>query len=417
MMRRSPSAQLQVNTPKKSLQRPRSPVYNSCNQNSNPNLQQFPNAFSGRYVDKYGPTKFYPPLTTQTSIPKQRPDQNGVTGKLSDVWRTMEGPNVQTYAQTSSTNHGVTGNLVSGSMWLPQNKGSLLALGPEISGSIRAPLPGLSGSIRAPLPENQTAKLQVSSHSAQGMKPEDPNRANQDAYLEISISEGKKLLGVFDGHGVEGEHVSNMVKSVFADLAYSIVSASDIKGAFQQAFGQARIRVMQANIGEESGTTATVALVDSVQKSVSIAYAGDSTAIVIDSRGNIVFQSEDHRPGNEKETQRLRACGSQVIDGRLPLNSNPEITFGFSRAIGDFRCAQQGIVAEPDVIPAIPFEAGSSLILASDGVWDVLPKSAVGNMVAQSPDSAHNIVGISRSIWQQTQLHIDDITAVVAKYA
>jgi serine/threonine protein phosphatase PrpC len=269
--------------------------------------------------------------------------------------------------------------------------------------------------------EEDVAELQVSSHSAQGMKPENPNWTNQDAHLEINIGEGKKLLGVFDGHGVAGEHVSNMVKSVFADHAYSIGSAYDIEGAFQQAFEQARISVMEANIGQESGTTATVALVDSVQESVSIAYAGDSTAMVIDPRGNIVFQMEDHRPCNEKETERLRACGSQVIDGRVPLNSSPEISVGFSRAIGDFQFAQQGIVAEPDVIPAMAFEVGSSLILASDGVWDVLPKSTVGNMVAQSPDSAHNIVVTSHSMWQtqlreQTQFYIDDITAVVATY-
>jgi serine/threonine protein phosphatase PrpC len=247
------------------------------------------------------------------------------------------------------------------------------------------------------------------------MKPEEPNRANQDAYLEIQISEGKKLLGVFDGHGTEGEHVSNRVKGVFAEMAYSIASASDIQGEFQQAFAQARNHIMQANIGEESGTTATVALVDSVRRCVCIANVGDSTAVVTDPRGCIIFQSEDHRPSNEKEAQRLRACGSQVRDGRLPLNAQPLIDIGFSRAIGSFRFAEQGVNAEPDIVLSIPFVAGSSLILASDGVWDVLPKSTVANLVAQSPDSSHNIVGSARSIWMHTQLHIDDVTAVVAK--
>jgi serine/threonine protein phosphatase PrpC len=247
------------------------------------------------------------------------------------------------------------------------------------------------------------------------MKPQDPNRANQDAYLEIKMSDGKRLLGVFDGHGVVGEHVSKIVKDSFAELSYSIEAASDIQGAFQQAFGVARRRVIQANIGDESGTTATVALVDSVRKTVSIAYVGDSTAIIIDPRGNMIFQSEDHRPSNEKEGQRLRACGSEVMNGRVPLNSDPEIDFGFSRAIGDFRASQQGIIAEPDVFPAMPFEAGSSLILATDGVWDVLPTSAVTSMVAQSSDSAQNIVGLARSIWMQSQQHIDDITLVSAK--
>jgi serine/threonine protein phosphatase PrpC len=280
-----------------------------------------------------------------------------------------------------------------------------------LSGSIRAP--PISGSIR--VAENKAAMLQVSSHSATGMKPEFPNWANQDAHMEINISESKKLLGVFDGHGTIGEHVANSVKATFVEMAYSIASASDVQAAFQQAFAQARNRVRQANLGEESGTTVTVALVDSVKKSVSIAHVGDSTATVIDSRGNIVFQSEDHRPCNEKEAQRLRAHGSQVMNGRLPLNSQPDVHVGFSRSIGDFRFVQQGVIAEPDVV-TVPFDTSSSLIIASDGVWDVLPRETVARMVVQSPDSASSIVTTARSTWMSMpHIHIDDITAVVVK--
>jgi serine/threonine protein phosphatase PrpC len=247
------------------------------------------------------------------------------------------------------------------------------------------------------------------------MKPEAPNYANQDCHLEIDVSEGKKLLGVFDGHGKVGEHVSNRVKATFAEMAHSIASASDVQGAFQQAFAQARNHVMQTNLGEDSGTTATVALVDSVKKTVSIAHVGDSTATVIDSYGNIVFQSVDHRPDNEKEAQRLRACGSQIRNGRLHSNSQPELHVGFSRGIGDFTFTQQGVIAEPDIV-TVPFDTNFSLLLASDGVWDVLPKETVARMAAQSPDSASNIVTTARSTWMQMpHSHIDDITAVVLK--
>jgi serine/threonine protein phosphatase PrpC len=294
----------------------------------------------------------------------------------------------QIQTQTSITNSGV--DLLSRRFRRPEN----------------------SGSIRGP--ENKTA-LQVGSHSATGMKPDVPNYANQDAHLEINVSEDKKLLGVFDGHGAEGDHVSNRVKAVFAEMTHSIASAPDIEGAFQQAFAQARNRIMQTNIGKESGTTATVALVDSGKKTVSIAHVGDSTAIVIDSRGNIIFQSEDHRPSNEKEAPRLRACGSQVRDGRMLLNSQPEIHVGFSRSIGDFQFAQQGVISEPD-IATVPFDASSSLLLASDGVWDVLQKEIVARMVMKSADSASTIVTTARSIWMQVpHSHIDDITAVVVK--
>jgi serine/threonine protein phosphatase PrpC len=268
--------------------------------------------------------------------------------------------------------------------------------------------------------EPKAARLQTGSFSTEGLKPKEPNWVNQDAHLELNLSENIRLLGVFDGHGPLGAQVSNRVKSVFAEMGPAIASASDIQAAFQQAFARARNQIYSDGIGNQAGTTATVALVDSVAQRVCIAHVGDSTAIVIDPRGNIVFRSQDHKPDAQGEAQRLLSYGTQVRDGRVPLNGRPGCSLAMSRAIGDFAYTQQGVTAEPDIV-STRFEPGSSLLLASDGVWDMLPKDQVVRMVMQSTpqESAQRIVSAAHANWASELhiqcSHIDDITAVLVK--
>jgi serine/threonine protein phosphatase PrpC len=261
----------------------------------------------------------------------------------------------------------------------------------------------------------------VGSFSTQGTKPNEPNRTNQDAHLELNLPDGKILVGVFDGHGVHGHVISNRVKSLFAEKAHALASAYDIRGAFQQAFNQVYNQIRNEQMGEASGTTATVALVDSVAQRVSIANVGDSTAIVIDSRGSILFTSQNHRPSeaNFAEFQRLRAHGSQMNNGHVFLKTsvNPAADFlGVSRSIGDFRFAQQGVMGKPDVAAGLMFPAGSSLILATDGVWDVVQSDEAMRMIMQSPpqNAAQQLVNVAHSHWTKHP-YTDDITAVLVK--
>eukprot|EP00971_Amphidinium_carterae_P323312 6425468-Amphidinium_carterae.1 len=45
-----------------------------------------------------------------------------------------------------------------------------------------------------------------------------------------------------------------------------------------------------------------------------------------------------------------------------------------ARSLGDLEANSVGVLAEPEVKLNIPYQIGTVLILASDGLWDVLPK-------------------------------------------
>jgi len=256
-----------------------------------------------------------------------------------------------------------------------------------------------------------------------GQKPNAPNYVNQDSHLELDIGEGRLLLGVFDGHGDGGTIVSTRVKSLFAEMAPAIASASDLRGAFQQAFAHAVSTVRREGIANTSGCTGTVAMVDSAQNRISIAYVGDSACLVIDPRGNISFQTTDHKPDGPGEIDRLRSRGSTVKNGRVVCASNPGDHLGLARSIGDFPYEAQGVIGEPDIHLNLMFEPGSSVVLASDGVWDMLPKDQLVRMIisaSSTQEAAQQLVTTARSTWssklQQGLLqHIDDITAVLVR--
>lgn len=116
---------------------------------------------------------------------------------------------------------------------------------------------------------------------------------------------------------------------------------------------------------ENVGTTAIVAVVGSCQ--IVVANCGDSRAVL--ARGSTTIPlSKDHKPELEEETSRIEAAGGRVIcwDGYRVGG-----LLALSRAIGD-RYLKRYVISEPEVTCLQRMEEDECLILASDGLWDVI---------------------------------------------
>ncbi|XP_006854472.2 probable protein phosphatase 2C 8 [Amborella trichopoda] len=114
------------------------------------------------------------------------------------------------------------------------------------------------------------------------------------------------------------------------------------------------------------GSTAVIALVTPLQ--LVVANCGDSRA-VLSRGGKAIPLSSDHRPEREDELRRIEAAGGRVLfwDGYR--------VGGFlavSRSIGD-RYLKQYVISDPEVTCTERSEDDEFLILASDGLWDVVP--------------------------------------------
>ncbi|XP_076582121.1 protein phosphatase 1G [Chaetodon auriga] len=149
--------------------------------------------------------------------------------------------------------------------------------------------------------------------------------------------------------------------------------------------------------GSDSGTTAVVALIRG--KQLIVANAGDSRCVVSE-RGKAVDMSYDHKPEDEVELARIKNAGGKVtMDGRVNGGLN------LSRAIGDhfykrnkvLPPEEQMISAMPDVKVLTLNEDHDFMVIACDGIWNVLSSQEVVDFISEriKPDQSGNVRSLS----------------------
>ncbi|GMR56483.1 hypothetical protein PMAYCL1PPCAC_26678 [Pristionchus mayeri] len=131
---------------------------------------------------------------------------------------------------------------------------------------------------------------------------------------------------------------------------------------------------------DRSGTTAVCSIV--TPSHIVLANLGDSRAVL--SRRDIdSFGTEDHKPSNEKERQRIINAGGSVMIQRI------NGSLAVSRALGDFeyKCntslspARQQVSPEPDVYFFQRQAVDEYLIIACDGIYDVMSNDELCSFV------------------------------------
>jgi len=121
------------------------------------------------------------------------------------------------------------------------------------------------------------------------------------------------------------------------------------------------------------------------------ANIGDSR-VVLSRQGAALDLSRDHKPNDPKETARILAAGGQVIwhgqtdqrtgrpidgTGLYRVNGN----LALSRAIGD-RSERPAVTAEPEMsIVRVEPDLDDFVVLATDGLWDVMSSAEVVEFV------------------------------------
>ncbi len=174
-------------------------------------------------------------------------------------------------------------------------------------------------------------------------------------------------------------------------------------------------------INSEEGCTATAVLAwRGINGAVQLqcANVGDSAALLIDPEtGSWQVLTEDHRLTNPAERERLTKNG-------IPLHSDSKRLYGLNlaRALGDkfLKDEDLGLSAEPAVsnVVSIPQNEGALLLVASDGLWDVLDPEKVAH-AAKTADSEQDgsVVEVAAAIVAAAKKAgtRDDVTALVVR--
>ena len=134
----------------------------------------------------------------------------------------------------------------------------------------------------------------------------------------------------------------------------------------------------------QAGCTAVACLIRANE--LVVANAGDSRAVLCRA-GEAVPLSYDHKPSQERERSRVHKAGGFIREagGHHRINGN----LNLSRSLGDLKYKQneamppeeQMITAQPDIIQHMITAEDEFMVVACDGVWDVMTSQAVIDFV------------------------------------
>eukprot|EP00055_Hartaetosiga_balthica_P006484 m.20323 g.20323 ORF g.20323 m.20323 type:complete len:417 (-) comp5240_c0_seq1:113-1363(-) len=244
------------------------------------------------------------------------------------------------------------------------------------------------------------------------------------------------FFGVFDGHG--GSDTSFFLKSAMAreietrllTLPADVESRPDFDALIKQLLTDAFIAcddllegAIERLIDEmehdddepvtDSGSTAVGVLI--LEKHIIFANVGDSRAVFVQN-GKIAFTTEDHKPNNGGEKKRIKEAGGFVAHGRVCSS------LAVSRAFGDFAFKQDDLEPEEQMVTCIPditiFKRKKSdefIILACDGVWDVLTAKTAVSLVSEALLEESELANVPGVIVKDALFRnsSDNITAMV----
>ena len=158
-------------------------------------------------------------------------------------------------------------------------------------------------------------KLRYAWVSQRGFYPDEPDKANQDAHVEVENFcaeqgvEDMHLFGVFDGHGKTGTECAQWARDqVPLELASCLEEyPDDMERSFKEAFLKVNKSLHKNRQIDDkmSGTTAIVVLVN--KGTLHVANVGDSRAIVaqmLDSKLTAYSLSQDQTPFRKDERER-----------------------------------------------------------------------------------------------------------------
>ncbi|CAE7460453.1 unnamed protein product [Symbiodinium natans] len=157
---------------------------------------------------------------------------------------------------------------------------------------------------------------------------------------------------------------------------------------------------------------------------VLVANLGDSRALLYRDRGSFEHVAEtcDHKPDVLFEKRRIRAAGGYVLPREDDNPARLDAVLAMSRAFGNFRFKDFSLEPGARKVSAIPdiceFDAapGDVLVLASDGVLDVVPSAEVAALAVRGARGGSAVAAAADVVWAALQRDTkDNVTGAVIR--
>ncbi|XP_016476826.2 putative protein phosphatase 2C 33 [Nicotiana tabacum] len=250
------------------------------------------------------------------------------------------------------------------------------------------------------------------------------NIKSEDVLREISLNRGSSLYPEDASLISEESRVSIDVE----DTEKHTEVFQTLKGSFLKAY-KVVDRELRSYTNIDclcSGTTAVTLVKQG--KDLVIGNIGDSRAVLC-TRGDddsltAVQLTVDLKPNLPAEAERIRKCKGRVFSlhdepdvARVWMPNSDSPGLAMARAFGDFCLKDFGVISVPEISYRCLSEKDEFIVLATDGIWDVLSNDEVVRIVASASSrslAARSLVEVAVRAWKTTYptSKVDDCAVV-----
>ena len=205
------------------------------------------------------------------------------------------------------------------------------------------------------------------------------------------------LLTLFDGHG--GDSVSNYLQANYDQFLKKRLyeTHGNVVNSLHTSFLQADKSLKEFDFVHVGATGCVVYITQEGNKKVVYCANVGDTRCTFFSQSKIERLSYDHRADDPKEKQRI------INNGGIVINKRVMGQLMLSRAFGDFELKSFGVKCEPYITrkELSNQEKDQFLVIASDGIWDVISEGDVQDYIGLLLTSPNDGKCISYSLCQK----------------
>lgn len=329
--------------------------------------------------------------------------------------------------------------------------------------------------------------VEIGFRSEAGSDPGRPQKVNQDSFFVVTLkSEDESSMvgdrytcvGVLDGHGLKGHLVSKYLAQQLplhlhrhlkdlVDEELILRGDDDIRASnslvveweefeeklrelsglsaeelayheLQPVHHQAVIRAFHSVHwaamqtpgvpAGRNGATCVMILVDHAEKELHVAHVGDSRVIqvgILDEDASnsdchdVLSLSQETTVKVDSERERIETREGSILGNNVFYGP---IGIAMTRSLGNAAMLRAGVVPTP-LVDTFPLKSNVTIVLGTDGIWDVLSNHAVAQLVVENPNVQAACDAIARAARRKwvgdlpivDEEKVDDITCVVLR--
>ena len=246
--------------------------------------------------------------------------------------------------------------------------------------------------------------LEYSFREDQNIDSEEVMEDKSKSIENFNNDKNQMLFEIFDGHG--GDEMAIYLQNNFAHIYKQnlLLNGGNIIKSMKNSFLDADDEMKNVLNIEGLGSTGTIVHIIWENPEDLVVYCGnvgDSRCTLI-SPEHIIRLSYDHRVNDEKENKRIKDAKVKIIDNRIngclmltrifgnyEFKSDEENEENENENNENENNENNGVICEP-FISKINIDLGFEnqfLILASDGVWDMMSEEEIQDIIVNNNDS------------------------------